>query len=72
MNHERVHLHQQRELLVVFFYIWYFVEFCLRYLEYDNSFEAYRNISFEREAYQNESNLDYLQTRKFWAFLKYL
>ena len=72
MNHERVHLCQQRELLLVFFYVWYLVEFCLRYLEYDNGYEAYRNISFEREAYENENNLDYLSTRKFWAFLRYL
>lgn len=25
---------------------------------------AYKNISFEREAYQNQSNLDYLSNRK--------
>lgn len=72
MNHERVHLRQQKEMLVVFFYIWYLVEFFLRYLEFDNSYEAYRNISFEREAYSNEDKLDYLENRKAWAFLKYL
>ncbi|MGK0254765.1 MAG: hypothetical protein ACI9OE_002275, partial [Mariniflexile sp.] len=33
---------------------------------------AYRNISFEREAYANEMYLDYLKQRKFWSFLKYL
>lgn len=72
MNHERVHLHQQKEMLVLLFYIWYAVEFFLRYLEFDNAYEAYRNISFEREAYSNEDNLDYLKNRRAWAFLKYL
>lgn len=72
MNHERIHLKQQLELLVLFFYIWYLVEFFLRYLQYDNSFEAYQNISFEREAYANENNLEYIKNRNFWSFLKYL
>ncbi len=33
---------------------------------------AYRNIAFEREAYSNEKNLDYLETRKPFAFIKYI
>jgi hypothetical protein len=33
---------------------------------------AYRNLSFEREAYVNESNLEYLETRKYFSFLNYL
>ena len=32
----------------------------------------YKNISFEREAYCNDANLDYLKTRPFMRFLKYL
>jgi hypothetical protein len=31
---------------------------------------AYRNISFEREAYANEKDLDYLKRRSFFGFLK--
>ena len=27
INHERIHLAQQRELLVIFFYIWYLIDF---------------------------------------------
>ena len=33
---------------------------------------AYRNISFEREAYQNEGYLSYLDHRKKFNFLKYV
>ena len=72
LNHERIHLRQQIELLVIPFFVWYGVEFVLRYFQYDNRALAYRNISFEREAYQNEKDLNYLKSRPLWFFLKYL
>lgn len=72
INHERIHLRQQLELLILFFYLWYFAEFLFRYLKYGNSLRAYRNISLEREAYRREEDLDYLKHRPFWAFLKFL
>ena len=72
INHERIHLRQQLELLVVPFYVWYGLEFLLRLLQYRNRRKAYYNISFEREAYGNEKDLNYLQQRSFWDFLKYL
>ncbi|POY38216.1 hypothetical protein C3L50_13215 [Flavobacterium alvei] len=72
VNHERIHLRQQLELLVFPFLVWYFVEFLLRLIQFKNRDLAYKNISFEREAYANEKDLDYLKKRKFWAFLKYI
>lgn len=72
MNHERIHLRQQREMLVIPFYIWYFIEYLLRRFQYSSWKEAYFNISFEREAFSNESNLVYLEKRKFWAWTKWL
>jgi hypothetical protein len=72
MNHERIHLKQQLELLIIPFFICYGIEFLMRLIMYKNWKSAYRNISFEREAYANESNLKYLNERKFWSFLKYL
>lgn len=30
------------------------------------------NISFEREAYTNDNNLEYLKDRKYFAWIKYL
>jgi hypothetical protein len=71
INHESIHIEQQKELLVVFFYFWYFGEFLIRRL-FVNSDKAYKSISFEKEAYQNEKNLDYIKTRKFWSFIKYI
>jgi len=72
VNHERIHLRQQLELLIVPFFIWYFLEFFVRLIQYKNSDLAYRNISFERQAYANEKNLGYLKQKSFWAFLKYI
>ena len=55
------------------FFIWYGVEWFLRLCAYGfNQNEAYHNISFEQEAYGNESNLDYLRTRKHFSWCKYL
>jgi hypothetical protein len=72
LNHERIHLRQQLELLIFPFFIWYFLEFFLRLIQYKNIDLAYRNISFEREAYANEKNLNYLKKRFFCKFLKYV
>ncbi len=72
INHERIHLRQQLELLVLPFYVFYVVEFLIRLVQYRAWKKAYRNISFERESYLNEDNLNYLQTRKFWQFIKYI
>lgn len=72
LNHESIHLKQQAEMLVLFFYLWYFFEFVVRFFQYKNKYLAYRNISFEREAYRNELNMNYIKDRSFWDFLKYL
>ena len=72
LNHEKIHIQQQLEMLVVPFYIWYLLEFLYRLIQYRNSRVAYRNISFEREAYDNEKDLNYLKLRSFWQFLKKL
>lgn len=72
INHEKIHIRQQIELLVFPFFIWYFVEFVFKLFIYKNTFLAYKNISFEREAYQNDQNLEYLKSKKIWSFLRYL
>jgi hypothetical protein len=72
LNHEKIHLKQQLELVWVFFFIWYTFEYLIRLLQYKNHHKAYKNISFEKEAYQNEYNLDYLSERRKFSFLRYL
>ncbi len=62
INHERIHLRQQLELLVLPFHIWYLIALYR---------VGYLQIKFEREAYANENNLNYLKHRKPYSFMKY-
>ncbi len=72
VNHEKIHIRQQWEMLVILFFVWYGLEFLYRWVKLRDRRMAYRNISFEREAYTNEKDLDYLRSRSFWGFTKYL
>lgn len=87
INHEAIHSRQFVELMVLFavatvfirwwlpvfapfaFYVWYIVEWLIRLLKKGN---AYRNISFEREAYANQGDFSYLKGRRWFGFLKYI
>jgi hypothetical protein len=71
VNHEMIHIYQQAELLFILFVILYYVEFLIRLIQFKNAKLAYKNISFEREAFENESNYSYLKTRKWFSFVKY-
>lgn len=71
INHEKIHIRQQLELVLVFFYFLYLAEYFYWLLKYKNKEIAYRSISFEREAYTNENNLNYLKQRKCWSFVKF-
>ena len=70
-NHERIHLAQQKELWIIGFYILYVYEWLRNIISGMNNFDAYMNISFEREAYSNQKNLTYLQTRDTMSWKKY-
>ncbi|MGV3461233.1 MAG: hypothetical protein ACO1N9_12350 [Flavobacterium sp.] len=72
ITHEKIHLRQQAELLIVLFYVWYGLEYLIRLAQLGSHSLAYRNISFEREAYFYESVNNYLNNRPFFAFLKFL
>ncbi|NJB72870.1 hypothetical protein GGR42_003368 [Saonia flava] len=72
INHEKIHLVQQAELLILPFYFFYFTEYLIRIIWYLDTYKAYQNISFEREAYIHEHNLDYIKSRRPLSFIKYL
>lgn len=67
LNHERIHCRQQRELGYILFFIIYLLEWLWHLLRLRNKHLAYRAISFEREAYLHQQNLNYLQRRPLWA-----
>jgi hypothetical protein len=61
-NHEEIHYRQCLEGFVIGFWIIYF---------YYIFKVGYWNNPYEKEAYANEYDLEYLKKRKFWAWLKY-
>lgn len=72
IRHERIHLRQQIELAIIFFYVWYMIEYWIHRLRGKKHYAAYMHISFEREAYAHDNNETYLTNRRMWAFIKYL
>lgn len=70
INHETIHIHQQKELLVIPFYILYGLEWFIKLFKYGK--DSYYNLSFEKEAFINQSNESYITKRKPYSFLKYM
>ena len=58
INHEEIHGRQQLELLIIFFYLIYGIEYLIK---------SYKKISFEKEAYAHQDDLNYLKNRKLYA-----
>lgn len=69
INHERIHTAQLLEMGIIGFYLWYVAEWLVRLPRRGN---AYRNISMEREAYDNQRDMTYLKRRRHYAWRKYL
>jgi len=72
LRHEIIHYHQQKELFLIFFFILYGLEFLIKMLIYLDWNNAYYNVSFEREAYDKQTDSNYLSGRKKFAWCDYL
>jgi len=71
LNHESIHVRQQLELLIIPFYIIYLINWLYNmYIYKGDSFLAYKNIMFEKEAYNHERDLNYLDTRQKWSYFR--
>ena len=86
VQHESIHWEQEKETLIVGFYLLYVLMFVCEFVRclFDNQHgrteagswknstwkRAYRSILFEREAYANEKNEDYLENRRHYAWIK--
>lgn len=79
--HESIHSEQYKELLYIFFLLWYILEWLIKIpfswfykqkSEKKISSVAYRSISFEQEAYYNQYNEEYLNKRKRYNWIKYV
>ncbi len=71
--HETIHWEQEKETLIIGFYLWYILEFLIRWIISGFKWKkSYKAISFEKEAYEGEKNPEYLTTRKHYNWIKYL
>ena len=87
LNHESIHTLQSEDFIPnkkdnkfiwfinwIIFYLLYFIEWLVKLI--CNIFywkiRAYRSVSFEIEAYNNQTNFNYQETRKRFAWAKYL
>lgn len=60
-------------LMAIPLFFWcYGLEWLLGMICFRDSRKAYRNISFEQEAYSNELDDDYLKSRKPFAWIQYI
>lgn len=57
---------------ICFFYLWYGIEYIIVRFFHKKQHDAYRDVSFEEEAYAHEKDLDYLKHRKLFSWIKYL
>ena len=70
INHELIHAAQQKELLYLPFFIWYFLEWLFLLVKYRDRMKAYRHIRFEKEAYEHQDDLSYLKHRKHYQYVR--
>jgi len=71
-RHETIHFQQQLECLFLFQWILYGLSWLAGYFKYGNGRDAYFNSVFEREAYDNDQDEEYLENRPRYAWVKYM
>ena len=56
------------------FYIWYGLEYLIIRIfgNKDSQTDRYHEVSFEEEAHNDDSNLNYLNNRKLFSWIKYI
>lgn len=72
INHEKIHLRQQAEMLVIGFYLFYAFFWVKSFLKHRDKARAYYDIPFEKEAYAAQDNTEYLSERRFFEWINYL
>ena len=71
-THEIIHLHQQRELLLIGFYLLYVGFWAWNLIKHQSFQAAYELIPFEKEAYANDEDPTYPINRKRYSWRKFL
>ena len=68
-NHETIHWQQYIETGIIGFIFLYYLFYAINFIRYRDGELAYYMIPFEKEAYDNDNNLDYLETRKRYSWI---
>lgn len=71
-RHETIHYQQQIELLFVLQWLLYVSFWAWGMLKYRSGQKAYRENPFEREAFGNDRDTEYLSNRPRFNWVKYL
>ena len=71
-THEVIHLKQQRELLLIGFYILYVGYWVWNLVKHQSFQAAYEEIPFEKEAYAHDEDPTYPLNRKAFSWRRYL
>lgn len=72
LNHEKIHIDQEKRVPLWYgtfylLYVWYYLIALFRYFDHNL---AYYSIPFEIEAYENQSNMNYLDNPTNWKKYK--
>lgn len=69
IRHEKIHFKQQKECLIVGFYILYLIMYLWNLIKYKgDANKAYHCIPYEKEAYAYQNNIHY--NRRPYAWIK--
>jgi len=69
-NHECIHWAQYKECLIIGFLLLYGASWLINICKGMSGADAYRYIWFEKEAYDNDHDFNYLQKRKWFAWAR--
>lgn len=70
LQHESIHAEQYKDLGYIGFPIVYVYDYVRNILKGMSAYDAYASTRAEKEAYQYESDLNYLKRRKRWMWLR--
>lgn len=71
IRHEKIHIEQYKETLVIGFLFIYLQDFLHGLIEYGDRKKAYKRIRFEQEAYYGAKEPIYLDIRSRFSWMKY-
>jgi hypothetical protein len=71
-RHEATHFQQQLEMLFVGQWLLYLAFWLWGLIKYRDGKKAYRESPFEREAYRNETDQEYLSSRPRYNWVRYI